>query len=586
MGDIEQINEEFNVKKPKKKGLIITAIVVAVIVIALLLVYFLVFAKPQYVFNTAINKIFNAKVENYNSIKLDATLKASAEIEDTTIQEQIGELEKYAVNIGTQMDVEEQKEIVDLGFKYDNQDVIDARVYYDNGDLYAYFDELFDKYIKIDMPEEQKEQMKEIFETISSEENIEKSQKAMKILGKELKTQINEEGTFEKDKVTIDVDGEEQKVTKSTLLLNEKELVKILGNMCANLADNDDFIDCFDTSVKDVLEQLAEELKDTEGDTTNKVEFSIFTKGLFGNFAGLEMKIIYEDSDQTITATVIKDNEDTYSYNVEVKSSGQKMDILSGKIETEKDKDSKEEQTGKTTISMTVPETGTMKLMIDYSVIYNQGIDKVDTQNNININDMTEEDIQGIVEKLKERPLIGEVIESQLNTNNPTNQTTNSTNNVTTMQNQVKDYGYLVTYSVPQGFEYDSDYSYDYRKYYDGENQNGDASVIVAVQWDTEEEYLENSDWDYNYYSGNASYKNVNLSEIKTINVAGNEFKYKILTYESNSEYYTGKYQNAYIWYKLDDEHIFNVEIETTNMEITESLITSFLNIQVSKVSE
>ena len=70
MGDIEQINEEFNVKKPKKKGLIITAIVVAVIVIALLLVYFLVFAKPQYVFNTAINNIFNAKVENYNKIKL------------------------------------------------------------------------------------------------------------------------------------------------------------------------------------------------------------------------------------------------------------------------------------------------------------------------------------------------------------------------------------------------------------------------------------------------------------------------------------------------------------------------------------
>lgn len=278
MENIEQINEEFNVKKPKKKALIITAIVIAVIIIALLLVYFLIFAKPQYVFNTAIDKMFNVEAQNYDSIKLDTTIKASAELEDTTMQEQIGELEKYVINFGTQMDVKGQKEIVDLGLQYDNQSVIDARVYYDNGDLYAYFNEIFDKYIKIDMTEEQKNQMNAIFETINSEENKENSKKAMKIIGNELKAQINEEGTFEKDKETIDIEGEETRVTKSTLILNQKEFVNVIANICSNLADNEEFIDYFDSTTKDTLEQLAEELKNTETNTKDTIEFSIYTK--------------------------------------------------------------------------------------------------------------------------------------------------------------------------------------------------------------------------------------------------------------------------------------------------------------------
>ena len=59
METIEQVNEDFNVKKPKKKGSIIAGIIVAVVIIALILVYFLVFAKPQFIFNGAIDKLFH-----------------------------------------------------------------------------------------------------------------------------------------------------------------------------------------------------------------------------------------------------------------------------------------------------------------------------------------------------------------------------------------------------------------------------------------------------------------------------------------------------------------------------------------------
>ncbi len=584
MEDIEQINEEFNVKKPKKKALIITAIVIAVIVIALLIVYSLVFARPQYVFNTAIDKLFSIESRSYDSVKIDTSIKVSAELEDTTMQEQIDELEKMTLNMGMQMDVENRQEIIDLGLQYDNESVIDAKVYYDSENVYAYFDEIFDRYIEIDMTEEEKSQIDEIFGSVNT--NTEDTEAIMEIIAEELKNQINEEGTFEKDKVTIEIAGEEEKVTSSTLILNQKEFVKVIANMCSNLADNEEFIGYFDDTAKETLEQLAEELEETETNTKDTIEFTIYTKGLFNkSFVGFEVELYSDDDDLTVTFTVLKEDDGVYSYNVEEKDSSTKMDILSGTVETEKEEDSTDEKKGKTAVSVTIPDTGTIKIEVDYSILYNQGIDTIDIQESVSINDLTEEDLQAIIEKLMERPLIGELIENQMSstgTDYITDGTDDYSTTLTTSENQVSGYGYSVTYTVPETFEYDSDYSYDYRKYYSLENDDYSYDVAVGISWYTDDEYIEYIEWDYDYYTESSYYQNVNMGELTTINVGDNEFKYQILSYDSNSEYYSESYQTAYIWYRLDDEYMFAVEIDATDIEISETLIQSFLDIQVS----
>ena len=200
METIEQINDDFNVKKPKKKGLIIGGIIAAVVVIALILVYFLVFAKPQFVFNSAIDKLFKVDSKKYDSIKVETKIAASIESEDQSMKEQLAEVEKYAIKLGAQMDFEKKQEIIDLGLEYDKQAVADARVYYNDGDVYAYFEGLFDKYIKADMDNEQKEAIEAIFDTATSEEQSKNSKKAMKIVRDELKSQIKEYGEFDKEK--------------------------------------------------------------------------------------------------------------------------------------------------------------------------------------------------------------------------------------------------------------------------------------------------------------------------------------------------------------------------------------------------
>lgn len=596
METIEQVNEDFNVKKPKKKGLIVAGIVAAVVVIALVLVYFLVLAKPQFIFNKAIDKLFEIDSEYYESVKIDSKIKASVEAEDESLQEQLAEVEKYTIKVGAQMEPEAKKEIVNLGLEYDNEKVLDAQVYYNDGNMYTYFEGLFDKYIQIDMDEATKEQMDTIFDSASSEEKIKNSEKAIKIVKDELKAQIKEEGKFEREKTTIDVGDKEKRVTKTTLTLSQKQLYNVASGMCSNLAKNDEFLDCFEEeSLGEQLEELATLIKDEETDSKNNLKISIYTKGLLNKLVAVDISVYSAEEAQTIIMSVVKEDKDLYTYNVSVKMTGAKVDVLKGKVEIEKDKDSKEEQIGKAIITAEMIETGKAKLEIDYSVEYNKGVDDVNTENSINMNELTEADMQAIMEKLMERPLIGELIKNEMDglgtgiedkIIDGTDSTTTK-NTLTTSQNEVKDetYGYSVTYSVPTGFKYESDYAYDYSKYYELKENDSEIEANVSLGWYTDEEYKEdNIDWDYNYYKKETTYyKNVVLGELKTIKVGDREFKYQILSYDSNSEYYNEKYQKAYVWSRLDDEYIFTIELEATDKEITEDIIKGFLNINVKE---
>lgn len=593
METIEQIDEDFNGKKTKKKGLIIGGIVAVIIIVAILVAYFLTLGNPKFIFGKAIDELFAVDTQDYDSIKFDTEIKASIEAEDVTYQEYLEELEKLTIKMEAQIDVPEKKEIINLGLDYDKESVIDAQVYYNNGDMYTYFDGLFDKYIQIEMDEETKEQMDQILETALSEKQIDKNAKAVKIFKDELKAQINEYGKFEKKKDKIDIDKEE-KVTKWTLTLTQKQMYNVLSKTFSNLAKNDKFIDCFEEDdIEDVLKEAAESIKDSDANSKNNLKISIYTKGLLNKVVAVDVAIYSDLEEMTIVASVVKEDDGVYEYKLYEKMSGEKTDLLNGKVEIEKDKESKEEQKGKIKLSAEIDELGTAGLEIDYSIEYNQGVDKINVKNSVNIDDITEEDLNGIMEKLMKRPLIGELISSQINglnipiEDNITNGSNIITpNTITTSQNEVKneDFGYSVTYSVPEKFVYDSEYSYDDAKNY--QLENADYSYIdarVSIDWYTEDEYVEDEiNSSYEYWKNSADYKNVVLSDVKTITVGDKEFKYQTMSYESNYGYGSeSKYQEVFVWHVLDDEYLFTLELEAADTEITEDIIKGFLNISV-----
>lgn len=603
MDQVEQVDKQFNVKNKNKKAIIIGGIIAAVVIIALVLVYFLIFAKPQFVFNTAIDKLFKAETKKYDTVKTDIKLKVSGEMEDDTVQENFDEISKLGLILGGQLDTENKIGIVNLGLQYDKEELVEASVGYKDKKIYANIGDLYDnKWINIDNAEEAVDSIEEVISNTCEQDRAKNGQKAMKMLGEEIKTQLNKEGKFSKQKVTEKINGKEEKLTKSTVSLTEKQYFNVLKNVLKNLAKNDKFLECYEDKEeqKEILNNTVEALESNykiNEDATIKI--SIYTKGIFKKFKGVSFEITA--SGEKGELIVLKENENSYAYSVKTKSTGASQEVVSGTIKIEKETDKKDEQEGKVTITINVNEIGKIKLEANYSVKYNDGIDGINTKNSVKITEMTEEDTEYIYNKLIEKPLIGDIITSIGSTSNLSNTNTNSsfnddldfdTNNVinttsstSTQSNQVKNSEYLVTFSNPSDFKYDSTYSTDSYKYLEKGDYDSGIDATVKISWGSIEDSKEDAEWDYDYYKEDTFYKNVSLGNEKTIKVGNNEFVYQILSYESNSTYSSAKYQKAYVWYKLDDDYTFEIELDATNSDISEDIIKGFLNISVSKVS-
>lgn len=419
METIEEFNENFDVKKPKKKGLLIAVIAIIAVVIALIATYFLIFTKPQFIFSKAIDKMF-VKTDKIDSMKLDYKLKASVETDDIKIKQYAEELEKCTLNFGFQLDAESKQEVVALGLDYKDEQVIDLKTYYNNEGIYLYLDEIFEKYIKVDADENQIVAIKEAFEQFS-DENIKKSNKIMKIFRDELKKQIKEEGTFEKTKETIKIGDKDKKVTKYTLNLSQESLINILSNMLLNLSEDEEFLEAMgDDSFKSELEKaskaLTENLNKLDKDMLN-VKINIYTKGILNNFAGMDIEINTSMNNQkaAIVFNVLKESKEIYEYSIKLKSQGINAKVLSGKIENQIEKDTKNEGKGKVIITAKVPEyiySLKANIEVDYSIEVNNGIDKVDVSNSVNMKDLTEKDTDSIRKKLMTKPLIGDFLTS------------------------------------------------------------------------------------------------------------------------------------------------------------------------------
>ena len=317
METVEQIEQKFNVKKPKKKGLLIGGIITGIIVMALALVYFLVLTKPQFIFGKAIDKIFEIDSQYYDSIKVNTEIKVAIDAEDATYDEYLKEIEKVTIKAGTQLDISDKKEIVELGLEYDNEEVADAQLYYNDGNMYAYLDGLFDKYIEIDMDEEAKEQLENIFENT----DVKNEKIFLDAFKDELKAQIKEKGKYEKKKTTIEVEDEEVKVTKNTYIVKDKEAYKILENVMKNLGKNEKLLGTIEKSkrkeFKEAMEQIASSIEETATDDDITFKISLYTKGLLNNkLVAADVEIYSEYDESTVVMRVVKENEGVYTYNI------------------------------------------------------------------------------------------------------------------------------------------------------------------------------------------------------------------------------------------------------------------------------
>lgn len=568
-----QFNEQINTKKPKKKGKIILGIILAIIIIAiiaLVAVYFLVFSTPQYIFASTVDSIFNMKAQTYNTVKSAVTLNGSVQFEDESINEQLTDLENFSINIGSQIDYQNQSEIVDLGLQYEDESVVGARFYFKDGEMYTLLDGLYDDYIKVNLDTEQANLMQELLDLTKVQGKQENLIKAMSILGNEIKGQISNVGTFEKSTEQMTLNGENKNVTRVSLLFNAQEFSTVVINVCNNLANNNEFIQCFEESPKDALLDIVASLEDGEPSSDDTVRISIYTQGLLNETIGFGLDLnLADNTELSINMNIMKETDDLYTV-----SYTQGDNYINGRIEIARAENTEENQTGDAKITLEVSDLGTMELNMGYAYSYNQAVDEVDTRNSVNAEDLTQEDMNTILENLMERPVIGElmtnIISSSMNNNS-------NTLGTTTLQNQVSDNSYIVTYEIPTEFMYDSSLSTDSLKSFTTINNDTQASTSIKYYTD-DQAYINLVDNNYSIYTNNTFYNNVSVSDLQTLSVGNYEFKYKSISYETT----TGSVnQSISLWYRLNNEYIYTVDINSIGTTISDDIIMPFLNIQV-----
>lgn len=590
-------------EKSNNKGKIIGIVIIALIAIVAFCCgyYYYKSNDSKTVFVSAINKGIDKYEENISKTckTQDVTLKLSGNINsDNDDAKKVAEyINKSALQLNTQIDYENKNALIKLGVDYDNDKLIGGRVYYNSNDkmAYGYIEELFDKYFKMDLSSsdynEMNETFNDIFETQSEMKLGEKVslKKAVKILKEEISDKLNKE-YFSKENCKINVASKEVKTTKFKLILTEKQFVEMLQSICKELSENDDFLECWEEKdkIKDALVQLSNQLNETEKNDEVKIEFNIYKKGILNKFVKFEINM-YEvnNEDEKISFDIVKENDKRYLFNA--KSEIEKENVeFSGDVNIEKiDSD-----TYKYVVGSNIPEFGNITLNIEVSNKLNGTIENVNKSDAVSLEDLTEEEQETIYNNLQKMKLyevlqniyknnpiedVNTGTDNNIDTNKGENEITTTTN---TSNQSIKDYSgkIVVSYGVPANFVL-GNYSEDTYKIY--RNENSDVKVTVTMQNKTLDEFSKEIDKNKEYFEETKDYTDVKATDLENKKVNNKDFKIRTLSYtykSSISSEYDIKYKTMYIYYDIDGENSYNIEIENAD-NITENEINQFLNI-------
>ncbi len=606
------MEEEYNVAKNKNfKGLIIGGAILLVLIIAVVAAL-VITSQPKFIIGKAIDKIVYMD-NDYNSKVMEAELKLSLDSKNENVKELSDEIKKCKLTIGQQIDKKSKKAISELGLTYDNKDVISGQIIYTDDTTYLYLKDLLDKYIDLDS-----EEMNKMVETLLFNDDITKNEKnnqkkAVNIIKKELKKQIKENGSFSKS--TEKLEGE--KANKATVKFSKKEWNNVLINTLSELSENKDYLDCFKDSKEDTIKELKSSLEEKNTSDNGTIEISVYTKGLLKQFKGIEIK--FDDQD----VKIVKKDKENYSYSL---IANDNEVTGTAKIISEDNKKSKEKNAN-IIITVNTEEVGTVTLSAKYNEKTDVSIDSVKIKDSIKASELTDSDAEQLMNKLKTRPLIGDIINSissnllsgnlSLNSNedddnndnkltmkvngedapvteitlgdgtviypnsnddDDDNNTTNgNTTSTSTGKNYVENGGIAVEYSVPSGYTTSST-SKNYIYY---TKRNGDISkyATVAIRMKTESNYKKEIESKVNNYKKDASYKNVTLEPEQTIKQGNKQFKYQVLSYEYGST--NTKYQYVFLYTSINSEYIYNVELNTSRGTVDTSDIKTFANITI-----
>lgn len=602
----EKVDAKFNksaeqpkATKKKSKGKKVAIIVTLILIIAIAaaaVYYFMFYSKPEEIYKRTIQSGIDSFVNNEEKNKDYKTLKAGLKVDfdvdlkdNSIIDKKVLDLiNKTDVGLEVQTDKEAKQLVVDLQSNYDKKALLNGKVFVNSDDeeTYVYAKDYLDKYIEVPMEDEVYESLNQLFEAQNKAVDV---KTPMSILKNELVAMIKPE-YCSSSKEDITVNGQNVSATKNTIKLNANQFKTEITTLVNNLKSNQNFINSFEEkeTITQTLEDILDELDDIDlSDEDATIEFNLYTQGFMHDV--VKCSVTVNASYQAVTLGVTKNAENNY----EIEALLNNAKIASGKINIEE----KNENEGKLTFELNIDSVGKFAMNLEYSQKFNEEIEKADTKNSVEAEDLSSADqkklmnnfqksqLYKLVQSYSNSLLTSSIKPSTSSSNSILSNATSSSsilNNKTTKEDDIKD-NEILTYDSKNKITYNIPTGYTVRKTSDNYKtlEKGNASIRISSKISNKDAYYTSLKANKDSLEKGDLYKEVTLTEMTKTTINGIDFYSATLSYKYGSS--MTERSTTYVWTEVSEKYVLDFELRQTD-EITDDELNQVLTIKVEDV--
>lgn len=452
--NIKLSDQKYNNKKQRKNKIIIVILsIVFIVVLCVIIVAKFFILTPKNIFLYALNNSYNNlnnKISLNNNIELlknktissDINLKINYLTGNALFDYILDDTGINSLDLSMKNEIDIDNQIFNNTLNLiSGNDKININLYENNNLMYVYLNDIFDKYIQL--PLENDNSNVENITPLLALTSIDKDDLnyfLTQFKDNYLK-KINDDD-FTMTKQTVKVNDEEVKANKISYTITEKEFNNILKEIVQELKEDTNITE--NKELNELLNYLNSMCDENDIDNNKTFILSVYTIGLmqdsvkysfetindsksyivnYSDYANTfyvdfktdenkdfivnikninkqESKLKIELSDYRLDAT-IKTTSDNINIDYELRNLN---NVLSGDIEFNKKDENDNYSKGDLNLTILLNKNDedvlNLKIKGDYENHYNEELTVVDTSNNININELSEEEISDIATKL------------------------------------------------------------------------------------------------------------------------------------------------------------------------------------------
>ena len=389
---------------------------IPVILVLGLLGYYYHLTNPLIVFTKVIDNAYE-KIDTFitndesdiNITDSPFILKGNASFKTENDWNGLEDLQKYNYQFQLGLDYQKEQMNLEVGIKEQEKVLLIANLFQKKNQLYVACEQLLNNIIKINNAESLNfKDLKEL-ENINFQTNQEDTKYILKRL-KEILIKSLDKKYINREKTDININGENVKTTKIIYNLNQENQKRTINYIADEILKDETLLEKIAKFTNNTKEEIKKQLKDKKQiNVTDDIKIILYTEGLNQNLIRATLnentkdiisyidyqnkKTIYIQNDVILTLKNIQKGQIEINYELTEEQA-------TGTIKIKENQEQNDKRTGTIFLSLSSSEL-TGEFNLDYEYIRNQELKLPNTNQSVNMEDLSSEEILTILEKLQ-----------------------------------------------------------------------------------------------------------------------------------------------------------------------------------------